>query len=128
MPVIEDHPPFGLGISASYAGDRGAERLVLEPHDHLHNKQSRASVSHVRHAMWPRAEHRVRVRRDDQAKDQAAVSSGSTCLPLPWIGLGRWRAAAFDGVVRQDRLKCVSRRLAAAALDRLADADPPVYG
>jgi len=44
MPVIEDHPPFGLGISARYAGDRGAERPVLEPHDHLHNKQIRASV------------------------------------------------------------------------------------
>jgi hypothetical protein len=39
MPVIEDHPPFGLGISARYAGDRGAERPILEPHDHLHNKQ-----------------------------------------------------------------------------------------
>lgn len=26
MRVIEDHPPFGLGISAGYAGDRGAER------------------------------------------------------------------------------------------------------
>jgi hypothetical protein len=43
MPVIEDHPPFGLGISARYAGDRGSERPVLEPHDHLHNKQNRTS-------------------------------------------------------------------------------------
>lgn len=41
MPVIEDHPPFGLGISARYAGDRGAERPVLEPHDHLHDKHGR---------------------------------------------------------------------------------------
>jgi predicted TPR repeat methyltransferase len=38
-PITGDHPPFGLGISARYAGDRGAERPVLEPHDHLHNKQ-----------------------------------------------------------------------------------------
>jgi hypothetical protein len=43
MPVIEDYRPFGLGISARYAGDRGAERPVLEPHDHLHNKHDRAS-------------------------------------------------------------------------------------
>jgi hypothetical protein len=45
MPVIEDHPPFGLGISARYAGDRGAERPVLEPHDHLHNKHERTGPS-----------------------------------------------------------------------------------
>ena len=49
MPVIGDHPPFGLGISARYAGDRGAERPVLEPHDHLHNKQSRTSANFT----WP---------------------------------------------------------------------------
>src|SRR5580693_1196017 len=42
MPVIEDHPPFGLGISARYGGDRGAERPIPEPRDHLHNKQKRA--------------------------------------------------------------------------------------
>jgi hypothetical protein len=44
MPVIEDHPPFGLGVSARCAGDRGAERPVLEPHDHLHDKQTSAPV------------------------------------------------------------------------------------
>jgi hypothetical protein len=42
MPVIEDHTPSGLGISACYAGDRGAERPVLAPHDHLHNKHESA--------------------------------------------------------------------------------------
>ncbi len=41
MPVIKDHPPFGLGISACYAGDRGTKCPVLAPHDHLHNKQER---------------------------------------------------------------------------------------
>jgi hypothetical protein len=50
MPVIEDHPPFGFGISARYAGEGGAERPVLELHDHLYNKHDQMSASVL---TWP---------------------------------------------------------------------------
>jgi hypothetical protein len=42
MPVIEDHPPFGLGIMPDHAGDRGVVLSVLAPPDHLHIKHDRA--------------------------------------------------------------------------------------
>jgi hypothetical protein len=37
---LRSRAPFGPR-NASYAGDRGAERPTLRPHDHLHNKQIR---------------------------------------------------------------------------------------
>lgn len=44
MPVIRDHAPSGLGISACYACDRGAARLDPGACDHMHNKQMRTFI------------------------------------------------------------------------------------
>jgi hypothetical protein len=60
MPVIEDHPPSGLGISARYAGDRGAECLVQEPRDHIHNMQKSVSTTVNLHLDQPRPRHAPR--------------------------------------------------------------------
>ena len=82
MPVIEDHPPFGLGISARYAGDRGTECQVLEPHDHLHNKQIRSSPA--------RAEDRGKPDRPDV---RASADNRRGPLPAPNGGSGSRQGA-----------------------------------
>jgi hypothetical protein len=43
MWVIEDHLRPSGHIMPDHAGDRGAELLVLAPHDHLHTNQYQAS-------------------------------------------------------------------------------------
>ena len=46
MWVIEDHLRPSGHIMPDHAGDRGAELLVLAPHDHLHINQMRAFLAH----------------------------------------------------------------------------------
>src|SRR6266487_2512596 len=45
MWVIEDHLRPSGHIMPDHAGDRGAELLFMEPHDHLHVNQSRTSAT-----------------------------------------------------------------------------------